>query len=844
MAGRDLTTASALVERDEAVALLGRVAAGTAAGRSAIVEIMGPPGVGRSSLVAAAVAHAEHAGLRVMYARGTRAETSLSRGVVTQFLTGFTPLDSLPSPVALCQTFLAATRQTPLLLALDDAHWVDEYSRQWLLALLRRVGETPLMIVFSAGMAGLASRTAMAEAQDRAAEAGAGWHILRPPALSTAGVRRLLAEAGRAKPEDEFVEFVQQRTCGLPRLFRSMTEALRLGEFTATVEDLPSAEASLRADISDWADEMLTELSPDQLALLRAIVVSEGDLDWDLVVSLARLDSLTAARTMERLREHSVPVRGDPPRLLCPHTLGRVLAHLTAAEREQLFADAAALGQRAAIGSPVLARLLCSAPAVGQDWAVRVLTEEAARADAEGRSTDAARLLVRALLEPVDEVSRASLLTELASVEVTHAPEASDRRLVRVIGGPGGEAVGPQRVRAADLLMARGSTEPLREAVTGVLAAGSLSTVDRAAMEAIYLLAVDGPHDGSALTSLIPERADDPARSASMAWHLLVRGDDRDRTRALARATLAAGHRAPMSSRIIASRALLLSDKVAEAELGLDAVLVDAMRRRDRTVAAWARLMRADLGTRTGRLDDAADDIERALTMVPLPSWHPMTQPTVLALRMSLYLETGQLDRAAELAATDLLPGVESGVGWARFLYTKGVFQLLTGEPGGAVENLREVGRRLLARQWVNPALANWRSWAALAHRACGNLEEAAWLATEERVLAERWGAPSMIGSAQLAAAMVLDDTARLPTLLTAVEVLRASPSRLRYVKALLELATVHRDAGNLDESARVATEAGELARAHGARSLATVARTLGWEPFPGAQPAGPGTND
>jgi tetratricopeptide (TPR) repeat protein len=265
-------------------------------------------------------------------------------------------------------------------------------------------------------------------------------------------------------------------------------------------------------------------------------------------------------------------------------------------------------------------------------------------------------------------------------------------------------------------------------------------------------------------------------------------------------------------------------------------VLVDATRRRDRTVAAWARLMRADLGTRTGRLDDAADDIERALTMVPLPCWHPMTQPTVLALRMSLYLEAGLLDRAMELTRTDLLPGVESGVGWARFLYTTGVCQLLTGEPGSAIENLREVGRRLLGRQWVNPALANWRSWAAIAHRACGNTEEAERLATEELVLAERWGAPSMIGSARLAAAMVLDGTARLDRLLVAVGVLRDSPARLRYVKALLELATAHRDAGRREEAVRVATEAGELATAHGARSLATVARTLGWEPFPGAE--------
>jgi tetratricopeptide (TPR) repeat protein len=402
-----------------------------------------------------------------------------------------------------------------------------------------------------------------------------------------------------------------------------------------------------------------------------------------------------------------------------------------------------------------------------------------------------------------------------------------------VIGGPGGEAVGALRVRAADLLMARGNTEALRDAVTVALTARRLSAADRAALEGIHLLAVEGPHDAAAPAPTMPEQPDDPARSATLAWHLLARGQDRARTRKLATAVLAAGPLAPMSSRIIASRVLLLGDDVAEAADGLDAVLVEATRRRDRTVAAWARLMRADLGNRTGRLDEADDDVERALALVPLACWHPMTQPTVLAIQMSVYLEAGRLDRAAELLAIDLFPGVEPGVGWARFLYTRGIFHLLTGEAGTAVEDLREVGRRLLARQWVNPALAYWRSFAALAHRALGDVGEAERLVTEERALAARWGAPSIVGSAQLAAAMVLDGTARTDGLLAAVEVLRSSPARLRYAKALLELAATHRDAGQPEKATRLATEAGELARAHGARALANLARTLGWEPFP-----------
>jgi hypothetical protein len=182
--------------------------------------------------------------------------------------------------------------------------------------------------------------------------------------------------------------------------------------------------------------------------------------------------------------------------------------------------------------------------------------------------------------------------------------------------------------------------------------------------------------------------------------------------------------------------------------------------------------------------------------------------------------------------AAELPPGVESGLGWSQFLLAKGVFRLLSGEPRIAVEHLREAGRRMLARQWVNPALAGWRSFAALAHRACGNAAEAERLVTEERALAERWGSPSALGGAHLAASMVLDGPAGLDSLATAVDVLRESPSRLRYAKALLQLAAVRRDAGQSDEAVRLATEAGELAMANGAHDLANQARELGWHPL------------
>jgi hypothetical protein len=79
---------------------------------------------------------------------------------------------------------------------------------------------------------------------------------------------------------------------------------------------------------------------------------------------------------------------------------------------------------------------------------------------------------------------------------------------------------------------------------------------------------------------------------------------------------------------------------------------------------------------------------------------------------------------------------------------------------------------------------------------------------------------------------MVLDGPARLDSLVAAVEVLRKSPSRLRYAKALLLLAAVRREAGESGEAVRLAAEAGELASTNGAHVLARQAQALGWDPL------------
>ena len=186
-----MVMAPGLIGRDRELTVLTGLIDGVADQGAAIV-VLGDPGVGKSSLLRAAAEHATRSGLRVLSVTGVEAEAHLAfaglhqllRPVLTAagrlpapqrdalsaaFGTGPAgPVDSsAPEPfmiaLATLNTLTDVAAERPLLVAIDDAQWLDEASVQVLGFVARRLYADWVGMVFtvragegqSAALAGL-----------------------------------------------------------------------------------------------------------------------------------------------------------------------------------------------------------------------------------------------------------------------------------------------------------------------------------------------------------------------------------------------------------------------------------------------------------------------------------------------------------------------------------------------------------------------------------------------------------------------------------------------------------------------------------------------------------------
>ena len=811
-------------------------------GQGSVVFFEGSAGLGKSALLRLIGSYAATSGMDVLVAAGRRGEELFGFGVVVQlfesrleslggeeraqFLTEaereavplFTPGNRQVEPTfevlhGLYRLTAKFASAKPLVLVVDDLDRVDWQSLRFLTYLAERLDSHPICLVLAAGSV---SRRYVPELVDEIADHPAVVRCELSP-LSEAGtatrVRAIWPDA-----DDEACRDVFQRSCGHP----FVTDAL--------VAELAGNSGAASRVIGAWALRRAARLHPGAPALVKAMAILGPECEFRIAAVLAGLDADSAAEVIDVLADAGILEPAERLSFVQPAVADAVAASQAPGERSATHLAAARLLGGEEHAPEVIARHLLAAARTGSAWVVDVLCAAGAIALGRGSPQDAVRYLRRALDEPPGRRQRAHVILELGRAEALAGEPEAAVRLSEVSSSAETKQDPASALTAGRALFALGRPQKAMEVFERALEGLGESDDELACrLGAGYTVAewlTEFPN-GHPIQGVAPEgEADTPGERALLALHALdgaLRGapclEVRDRAaRALGRGALLEDETADGVAYYMAASALTVAEDLQAAEAALSAALVDAETRGSVLGFASASSVRAATILTRGRIMDAAADARNAVA-VEREGGRLGLGGSQLTLTHCL-LESGDLPGAERQ-----LEDAEAAIGEASpfrgsLLAARGRVQLLRDDAESALASFLECGAVGERTQVLNPAVAPWRSGAALAQAKLGDVAEAERLIRAELSLAESFGAPAPIGRALRTLAAISGPQEALDALRCAVETLRPSQAALERGRALVDYGSALRRSGRLRE-ARTPLRAGlDIAQACGAEVL------------------------
>lgn len=856
--------ATPLLEREPELAAIGDALAAAERGDGSLIVVEGSAGIGKSRLLAAAAERAEDVGLRVLTAHGGESERDFPFGIALQLfervlaeaedrarlLTGPAELAgplltanpsgrTLPDDDALFPLLhglfwltqnLAA--ESPLLVQVDDLHWVDDSSLRFLLYLAQRLDGLPVAVTTST-RSGDGEGTAVAhELRDHP-----GAVVLPLRSLSPAAVSEVVRAAAFPSAEDAFCQACAEASGGNPFLLVELLGALVADGVTPTAEAAGAVGTATPESVARQVLARLRRLPPAAAALARAAAIAGDGGALRHAAVIAELGAEEAPAAADSLAAAEILVPGQPLRFVHPIVRSAIYEEMPAGERgrghlriARLLSDEDAPPGRAA------AHLL-RAERGGERWVVELLVHAAEQALASGVPRTAADYLCRALEEPPEPAGLGELLVLLAQAEAScGAPEAFERfeQALELID---------DRRRAAEVLFLLGRRLYVLGRYPDAAHAfeRGLERLDggepelAAQLEAGYVTAARldvslRPAATKRLEALIarPEARSSGMESilvAQVAFERMVTPAGRREVislarRALADDTLLAGGKGEGLAYYSAVAALGYADELADARNALDRAVEVARERGSVVGFARALLFRAFVLYRAGHVTEAMNEI--SIVLEHAREGVSVGGPSANGLLAITLLEDGRVEEAGR--AIDDAAVEERWLGTAPYVYfleARGRLRLATGDTAGALEDFRGAGAILGALNANNPSLVPWRSLAATAAARLGDAAEAHRLADEELKLARAVGAPRALGIAMRARALIQPGAEQAIEQLTeAVSVLERSPAQLEQARALTDLGAAMRRANRRADARAPLRTALELAHRSGAGAL------------------------
>ncbi len=847
-----------LVERDAELAVVETALADAAAGEGRFLLVEGPAGIGKSRVLAEV---RERAGrrMKVLTARGGELEGAFPFGVVRQLFEGVLADDELAGRVfagaaapardvlggptgetqsggasfavlhGLYWLALNLAEEQPLVLAVDDLHWVDRPSLRFLAYLVRRLEGAPVLVAATLRSAepGIDPVLLGELVQDPDAQA------VRPRPLSVEGVAGLIAERLGAEAAPAFVGACHEATGGNPLLLRQLLGALATDGVRPDAEQAAAVAQVAPRAVARTVLLRLARLDRAAADAARAVAVLGDAATPRAVGALGGLDEDGVVAATEALVRAELLAPESPFVFVHPLIRDAIYQDITPAERERLHARAAELLAELGAAPEQVANQLLLTPPAGAPWAAAAAIQAGRDAIARGAPDGAVAYLRRALDEPPAPEQRAELLRELAFTEAQVTADGAAGLLRQVL-----DATPPANAEArAQTAQALSRTlvftgHPKDGLAVCQAALEELPPDDGDARLGLLALEATCVHfgvgDPEVLTRLSRHR-DLPcatlgeallAAITAMQWS--YSGGPADEVCALALRAL--GRLRHADDPLIAAAAfypLHCAERDEVLEIW-DAARADAFRSGSLMESASMHNWYGHALLRRGDLAQAREELEIGIEQVARWGYSETVQLIATAWLATVLVAQGELDEAdRRMRALRLPPDASTPV--FAFLHARAELALAQGDAEAAVEACLEGERRAL----YMPAPIGW-PWPAVRAQALdrlGRTDEAIEVATAWLEVARAWGAPGTVGAA-LRILGQLEREEGLPRLEEAVAVLEGSSARLERARALAALGGALRRARRVADAREPLRRALELAAACDAGAVAKEIRT------------------
>jgi DNA-binding CsgD family transcriptional regulator len=856
------TKEGAPLERSDELAAIDAGIEGAAAGDGGLMLVEGPPGIGKTRLLREGAARAGDSGFLVLRARGDELEQELPFGLVRQLfeahlaaargreraalLAGAARLaepvldpraqpDAGGEQPALHGLYWLASNlsaQRPLALVVDDLHWADVPSLEWLGYLARRLDGMPVLVLAAARRA----------EDDRArlieGLASGGASLLAPRPLSRAAVGRLVEELTGAEPDAAFAAACEEASGGNPFLLRELLRAAAQEGIEASGPGAERVGALAPATVSRAVLVRLAALPPAAVELARAVAVLGQDVRLDDAAELAGVFPEEAAEAADALAAAHVLGADRELNFIHPMVRTAIEEEMPPSRRRAAHARAAAiLAERGADPERRAVHLLAADPAGSAD-AVMTLREAARRARARGAARSAVTYLARALEEPPEPELRPELLEELGLA----AAGAADPRAEEWLREAYDAAADPAGRGRAALALGRALfvTGRLDEAFTAIDEAEADLGPERRAIaarleaELIAAARLDHglrPRVRERLGRL--ERLSGGDRVARMLWlsqasyEGALAGEDVAGAVEMAREALGAGEMLAAlgpddTSLITALNTLALAEALDEAIEAYDAVIAAARERGSALAFAIASCFRSQAHYRSGDVRRSEADARASVEVAAVEGWG-LGIPAARAFLVYALVDRGDVVTGWRvLAEAELGDDIPELVMFDPLLDARGRLRIASGDLEAGVADMLACGERQERWGAHNPSVIPWRSMAAEALLRLDRGGEARLLAEEEVELARRAGTPRALGMALRVAALVERDAALLEE---SVALLDSGPSPLEAARARIALGGLLRRSRRREAAREHLRRALDEADRLGAGALAAEAR-------------------